>query len=789
MVMSALNIKLWRDLKLLRAQTFTTALLIMCGVSLLVSSWSAYTSLKKARDSFYENYRFADIFAEIKKAPSSIVHKLKSIPGVKYVQTRILIDGLVYVKGQEETSVGRFMSLPEKSKESLNKLFLKQGRFPELGEEVEVNVHEAFARAHKLKIHDELTVIIQGRSQKVRIVGIAISPEFVYALNPSAPMPDNLHFGIFWVLSKQLEYLAKMKDEVNSVALQIDQTLQVGAVIKKIDGLLKPYGNRGAYERKHQLSNIFVEDEIRQQKTMGMFLPSIFLLVAAFLVNIVIARLISLQRAQIATLKALGYTDHEVSSHYLKIIFVIMLVGTIPGIFLGWTIGSLLMNTYKSFFFFSKLNFNLSPQAILIGLLAGMIPCVLGGLLNLRAIFRLTPAEAMRPPIPAQFQPTFIERWGLEKYFAIRSRMIYRNLLLRPIRLLALILGLSSSIAVIIVAASWEDMLDFVITTQFNRQQRHDMSVSFQNPLPQNVIRELLKINGVLFSEGYRNVPVRIRYKQHKREIALMGRKNQNRLLKLIDKKLNQVTIPESGVILTRFFEKQWGIKTGDTILVEFLEGEFKEVELKVVGFIDDFMGLGAYMNDKSLRRVLSEGPAYNVIHLKVDPIKLSEIYTKLKTFPLISSVIIKKELLKGFQETIGGMIKVFSGVMIFFALVISVGIIYNSIRVTFSERSWEMSSLMVLGFHQWSVFNLLAPEVMIQVFLSFIPGSFLGWLLVYLSVKLVHPETLDLPVIIYRSTFAISLFFVFIVLVLSLLNIFKMTSRLKLADALKIRE
>lgn len=789
MVMRALNRKLWRDLKLLRTQALTTALLLMCGVSLLVSSWSAYTSLKKARDSFYEDYQFADIFAEFKKAPSSIHHKLKSMPGVKLVQARILIDGLIYVRGQEETAVGRFVTLPEESKESLNKLYLRQGRFPELGEEVEVNVHEAFARAHKLKIHDELTVIIQGRSQKVRIVGIAISPEFVYALNPSAPMPDNLHFGIFWVPRKQLEYLAKMKDEVNSITLQLDHTLQAGAVIKKIDVLLKVYGNRGAYERKHQLSNIFVEDEIRQQKTMGMFLPSIFLLVAAFLVNIVIARLISLQRPQIATLKALGYTDYEVSSHYLKIIFVMMLVGTIPGIFLGWTIGSLLMNTYKTFFFFSDLTFYLSPLAILIGLLAGMIPCVLGGLFNLKTIFQLTPAEAMRPPIPAQFQPTFIERFELEKYFAIRSRMIYRNLLLRPGRLVALILGLSSSIAVIIIAASWQDMLDFVISNQFNRQQRHDVSVSFQNPLSESVMRELLRINGVLLVEGYRNVPIRIRYKQYKREIPLMGRKNLNRLLKLIDKKLNQVTIPETGVLLTRFFDKQWGIKTGDSVVIEFLEGEFKEVELKVVGFIDDFMGLGAYMNDITLQNVLGEEPSYNVVNLKVDPIKLSEIYTKLKTFPLISSVIIKKELLRGFQETIGGMIKVFSSVMIFFALVISVGIIYNSIRVTFSERAWEMSSLMVLGFHRWSVFNLLAPEVMIQVFLAFIPGCLLGWLLVFLSVKLVHPETLDLPVIIYRSTFALSILFVLVVLAFSLMNIFRMISHLKLADALKIRE
>jgi putative ABC transport system permease protein len=650
-------------------------------------------------------------------------------------------------------------------------------------------VHEAFARAHKLHLGDELNVILQGSSQIVRVVGISISPDTVYALNPSAPMPDNLHFGIFWVPEKQLESMAKMKGEVNSLSLQLDNSIEAGAVIKNVDEILKNYGNKGAFARKDQISNLFVEDEIRQQKIMGIFLPIIFISVAAFLVNIIFARLISLQRVQIATLKALGYTNREVSLHYLRIIFVMMSAGTLPGIFLGWFIGILLMSTYKNFFFFPCLTFSLSPISLILGFMAGIIPCIVGGFINLMTAYNLTPAEAMKAPLPRQFLPTLLERLGLEENFSLTSRMIYRNLLLRPLRLVALILGLSSSISVIIIATSWGDMLDFVISTEFNLRQRQDMSVSFLDPLPQQALRELQKIKGVLIVEGYRSVPVRVRYKQFKRELALLGRKNENILSTLIDKKLREKHVQERGILLTRYFQKKWRIKAGDTIRVEFLDGYSKEAHMQVTGFIDDFMGISAYMNYSALISLLGEGASYNLVNLKVDSTILSQIYTKLRSFPFITSVVIKKQLLKGFSETVAGMIRVFSGIMILFSLIISTGVIYNTFRVSFSERSWEMSSLMVMGFSRMTVFSLLARELIVQVILSFLPGCVLGWFLVYLSVNLIHPETLDLPVVIERSTFASSILFVILVLMASLVHILRMISGLKLADALKIRE
>jgi putative ABC transport system permease protein len=339
MVKSSLNRKLLRDLKNLRFQTVTTALLLICGVATLVSSWSAYLSLKEARDEFYLHSNFADIFSEFKTAPREIIRKLESIQGVDSVQARILIDGLVLLPYQEEPAVGMFVTIPEEN-HALNSLSLKRGSFPTQTQIVEVCVHEAFAKAHNLLIGDELKVIIRGNSVKIKIVGVAVSPEFVDPLNPSVPLPDNSHFGIFWVPKSELEYLAKMQDQVNSIVLKMSRNTSAGALIDEINKVLAPFGNRGAYERKRQLSNMFVEDEIRQQRVTGLIVPFIFLSIAAFLVNIIISRLITLQWPQVATLKALGYPDKI----YIKLIMGILCAGVLPGILLGAYLGTLLIS-------------------------------------------------------------------------------------------------------------------------------------------------------------------------------------------------------------------------------------------------------------------------------------------------------------------------------------------------------------------------------------------------------------------------------------------------------------
>jgi putative ABC transport system permease protein len=789
MVKRTLNKKMWRDLWLLKAQTTTTAILIVCGVSLLVSEWSAYRSLQRARDSYYKEYDFADLFAEFKRASIEPINQITKIPGVEAVVPRVSSEGLVNIPGKSDPAVGRFISVPSGLQPALNHLHLRKGRLPIDSTEVEIVVHEGFAVANGLEPGDKFGLIVQGQSEQARVVGIGLSPEYVYALSPSAPLPDDLHFGVFWMTEKTLQRLLKMSGGYNSITAKIDQSTEMQDVITAVDRILKPYGSLGAYGRDRQISNMFVEDEISQQRVSSIFIPAIFLAIATFLINIITSRLVALHRAQIASLKAMGYTRTEVSAHYLKLIFIMTLVGAIPGIGIGALLGRWMSSTYESYFRFPSLHFSTSVAASLIGLAAGILPGLIGATASIRSVFKMAPAEAMRPMSPPAFHATLVEKLRLPTILSPTGLMAFRNLLQRPMRLGLVILSLSAALAIVVAAGSWSDMIDFLLKTQFQRMQKEDLSLSLTRPRSTSVLQELSRMPGVISVEGFRAVPTRIRYLNHKREIQLTGWPEKIEMRELLNRELKPIELPPTGILLSRFFEKNWEMKRGDLIQLEPLEGTNRILTLPVAGFSDELIGISANMKIQELWKLMGEDPGYNMIALKADPRKLNELYVRLKGSPEVGAVNLKNALYKGFSESFGQVIRTATLVLMIASLLIALGIIYNSVRVSFSERSWELASLRVLGFEQSEVTWILLLEVGTQVLLSLIPGCFLGLWLTHLSMRLIHTETFAFPVVVEAATYARGLLAVLLAFVASSIVVFRMTGRLNPAEALKARE
>ncbi len=789
MVKNALSKKMWRDLWLLRFQTLTTSILIVCGISLLVSEWSAYESLKSARDSYYREYRFSDLFAEFKRASKGSLKKLLKIPGIKTIVPRISTEGLVNLPNRSEPSVGRFLSLPSGSQPLLNQIYLRKGRLPIDSSEGEVVVHEGFAKANRLSPGDKFEVIIQGQSEQLRIVGIGLSPEYVYALSPSAPLPDDLHFGVFWVTEKMLQRLVKINEGYNSLLVEFDPIVSIHQVMAKMDELLRPYGSLGSYERSRQISNMFVEDEISEQRVSSIFIPAIFLGIASFLINIITSRLITLQRAQIATFKSLGYSRLEVSLHYLKLVSIMALMGTLPGLGLGALLGRWMSSTYEAYFHFPVLKFTISPLASVIGIVAGVLPAIVGAYTSIRSVYKISPAVAMRPLTPPSYHVTFFERWNLNKIFQTSQKMIIRHLLQKPIRLFQVVLSLSAALAIVIASGAWADMIQFLLKTQFQRIQKEDLSIKLIRPQSWSVIQELKNIPGVMEVEAYREIPVRIRFKNFKRELQLTGRPEKSSMRKLLNLRLVEVPLSINGITLGRFFQKKWGIKKGDFIQLQPLEGENKIYQVQVTNFSDELMGLNANMQIKELWKMMNEQTGFNVFSIKADPRKLNEIYNFLKKSPQVESVHLKNALYKGFNETFGQVIRSASLVLMVASLIISVGIIYNSLQVSFSERSWELASLRVLGFERYEMVQILLVEVAGQIVLSLFPGCLLGLGLTHLSMRLIHTETFAFPVVIERSTYALGILSVFLAFIGSSFIVYKLMIRLNLIEALKARE
>ncbi|MGZ3774540.1 MAG: ABC transporter permease [Bdellovibrio sp.] len=771
----------------LKIQVLTLAVLVICGVAVLVSSWSAYQALSRAGVKYYETYKFADVFVEFERAPSNILDRVQKIKNVEFAQGRIVEEALLDMPGQAEPALGRFISWNQSS--MINKLYLREGRFPEPGSTQDVLVHESFAKAHKLHSGDTFIAYFHGEKARLRVCGIGLSPEYIYALSPLAYLPDDKHFGVFWMEEHALEQLAQMKGAYNSVVLTVSRGALIDEIKTQLDQIVKPYGSLGAYGRDKQLSNLLLQDEISQQKSSAALIPAIFVIVGAFILNVVMNRLISLHRAQISILKALGYSSGDLTIYYFKLASIILLLGILPAMLFAYGIGQWYASLYEKYFRFPKIEFSLTVQSVSLGLFAGLVPGWLASLRALSVVFRLTPAEGMRPPSPPTFKKSILEKMGFFEVRDIRARMILRDLFFHPTRSLSAIFGIAAAIGILINGSFWIDISNFMLKRQFYEMSREDLEVRFTYPRKKDVINELSRLPGVFYIEGARTVPVRLHFKGLTKDTALIARDGGSAMRQILDRQGQVIAIPSSGVLMSTYFKKKYSFKVGDTIELEVLQGRRLNLQVLIAGFIDDIIGASAYISPDILHRMLGEEPSVDTVNLKIVPSLKEQIYIKLKESPIVASVSVRDLLIKSFKNTMLQMIVAFTMILIVFAVAISGAVLFNIARITLSEKNWELASLRILGFPVGFVFNLLFLFLGIQVIFASVPGLLLGYILSYISVRLIHSDMFVFPLVIENSTYALAIVTIIFTYLLGGFFLYKKIETLNLSEALKARE
>ena len=441
--MRALDRKLWRELWQMKGQAIAIALVIISGVAIHIMFGATLDALRQTRARYYQEYRFADVFASLKRAPESLQARIAAIPGIVEVETRVVAGVNLEVAGFTEPITGRLISIPDTREPRLNRLYLRQGRLTAADRNDEVIVSEAFAEAHRLEPGAKLRVVINGRRQALTIVGTALSPEYIHQMRPGSIFPDYRRYGVLWMGRRALGAAYGMEGAFNDVVIGLANAYAAPKVIDELDRLLTPYGGLGAHDREDQSSHRFLTEEFRQITLSATLFPTIFLGVAVFLLNVVVSRLIGMQRDQIGTLKAFGYGNGAVALHYLKLVLLIVLVGVAVGIGIGAWLGQLLAALYMDFFRFPFLDYRLTLPLVLGALLLNLGAAVAGTAFALRAAFALRPAEAMRPEPPARYRATVVERLGLQKWLSQPNRMILRHIERRPFKSLLTVLGIA----------------------------------------------------------------------------------------------------------------------------------------------------------------------------------------------------------------------------------------------------------------------------------------------------------------------------------------------------------
>lgn len=787
-MVKSINKKVWRDLFRMKTQVITVALVIASGVAALVAFLSTQDSLKLAQSRFYHEARFADVFAELKRAPLSLEKQLNQIPGVVSLETRIVKDYLLHFPDRVETAVGRFISYPELGSPHLNRLYLRQGRLLDPHRRDEVLMNEAFALSNGLQPGDKIAAIVNGKYEDFNIVGTVLSPEYIYAIREDVPVPNDKNYGIFWTSRKGLEAAADMEGSFNSLSLIAGPGSNIPQIKEELDELLLRYGGLGSYDRRDQLSNRFLSDEINQNRVMAVAIPIIFFAVAAFLLNVVMSRMVALQRPQIATLKSMGYPNGSIFFHYLKMTVVIVVVGVILGIGGGVWLGHELTQLYTDYYHFPIMTFFVRPSLIVLALGVSFFAALMGILFSLRQIFRLKPAEALRPPVPPAFHESLWEHLGISRYLSNTGKMIYRNLTIRPWRTFLGVLGVSFAVMITMLGLFWFDLVHHLIYSQFNLSQREDVSFSFVEKVPERTLHELAHYPGVLTTEAYRVVPVRVRKGHRKASSSLMGYPSGSELRVPLNKDLEKITIPPQGLLISQLLAKRLQAQPGDYLQIEVLEGKRPQWTLRLDGIVEQWLGFAAYMNLSELQSLLDDD-LISAAALKIDPRYKRELQIKLKGVPQVAAVNFKDYIIKRFRQTIVRFLLIFAFFLTLFALIIAVGVVYNSARIALSERSWELMSLRVLGLSRQEVFKILGGEMVLQILFALPLGWILGYYFAIVLVRMMSSDNIDFPMVMSGPTYAWASLVVVIAAVLSLGIVKHRLDNTDLVMALKVRE
>ncbi len=787
--MRALTRKLVRDLWHMRGQAVAISLVLAGGVGTFVMSLSTLGSLEQTQAAYYDRYRFADVFARLKRAPEALADRVAAIPGVNRVQTRVVVDVTLDVPKLTEPATGRLVSIPERPTPILNELHLRRGRRVERGRPGEVMVNEAFADAHGLGPGDSIRAVINGRRQALEIVGVALSPEYIYPIREGEIIPDNRRFGIFWMGREELAAAYNMTGAFNDLALALAPGASPGEVLRQLDDLIAPYGGLGAFDRSEQTSNKFISNEIAQLRASALIAPSIFLGVAAFLLNMAVTRVVGAQREQIAMLKAFGYGRWAVAGHYLGLVGVLVAAGLAIGTAVGAYLGYDTTRMYSQFFRFPHFDYRLDPSVVVWALAGSGGAAIVGTAGAIRAAAKLPPAEAMRPEPPARYRPVGLER-VVGGWLSPVARMTLRNLARRPVRSALTGLGMALAISILVLGNFVEDAVDEVIDFQFFATQKQDVTVAFVEPAPARVLPALRHLPGVRYAEPFRGVAARVRYENRSRRLGIQGRTADAQLSQPRDAKTGRpVELPPEGLVVSAKLAEVLGVAPGDAVTVEVLEGARPVRSVPVAGVYHDYAEPSALMRLDALQRLMKEGDAYTGAHLAVEADRVDELYAELKQTPRVAGVLVKKLALKSFMDILAENLLKMKAINLAFAAVIAFGVVYNSARIALAERSRDLATLRVLGFTRGEIATILLGELGVLTAAAVPVGLAIGFGMVWLASTALDTETQRFPAVVSAATCGFAVAVTFVAAALSGLVVRRSLTRLDLVAVLKSRE
>ncbi|HNR03334.1 MAG TPA: FtsX-like permease family protein [Bacillota bacterium] len=782
--MRKLDVRLLRMVRHSKGQFVSVTVIVAVALCIYILFSITSTNLRNSVDYYYKITNISDLTIQLVKIPQGALDNLQSIEGVRDVQGRVCVDVALEVEEEKERVKIRLISIPDNGG-SINKLYSEQKVSMKLEDNSSVILLEQFAKARNIKIGDVIYPRINGRIHSLKVSGIASSSEFVYLMeNEQSLMPAPEKFGVAYTSEAFAQSVFGYRGSYNEVLVTTETDADIDDVIDRIEQKLDKYGVKKIIKLEDQLSNDVLEQELDGIEMLSSVLPVMFLTVAAIIISIMLSRIVNNDRMAIGVLKAFGYGNRIVLSHYIKYALAIGLAGAILGIWGGMMLAGPISRYYTVFFNIPLAGVKIQYGYIFYGILLTCMFCTVSGLLGARRVIRIMPADSMRPEAPKSGKRTFIEKvtffW---KHVPFSWKMVIRNILRNKKRFAFLVLGLAMAYGINTVPLYMKDAMMSMFELQYGEYQKMDYTIQFNGPQNERIIVDLNNLIEVRRIEPRIEYPFELAKDWRKMTVSVIGVPRQTAFHKFIDMKDNVIILPESGIFITEAIAEKLNAKKGDTITIKsFIPGK-DDIETKVTGIFKQYLGANAYMNIESMEELLLEEQLITGVSVAAQ----ADLKDELKDVANISAVNSVDDMYRAYEEYIDLMLLAI-GFYMLFGGVLGFALIYNSTIIGISERTMEFATLRIMGFDRKDVYGMICRENFVMGGIAIIVGIPLGAGMIKGMVESFSSDIMTLPYILKPESFiqaaAATIMFVIIAQLATLRKVYN----LNFIDALKSR-
>ena len=781
--MNKLDLCLLRWIKHAKGQFISVTVVIALALCIYISFSMTAINMRNTVDYYYKITKLSDIQVQLVRIPQDSLSQLYSIPEVDEVQGRISMDVPLKVQDKNEKVRVRMVSSSE-GVPRVNDLYMLKGKKTKGGTKSAV-VLEQFANARGIKTGDRINPYINGMVHSLNVTGIAASSEYIYLMeNEQALLPAPEKFGVIYVDEGFAQSVFGYQDSYNEVLVRVRNPQKINETVDEVEKLLDKYGIKRIIKKDDQLSNRMLTEEIRQMEKMSTAIPFLFLIVAAVIISIMLSRIVRNDRTNIGVLKALGYGNLRVMTHYIKYALMIGFAGAIVGIAGGIFVSGLLAKIYIQYYNLPLLRLDIYYIYILYAFILTGTFCVLSGLAGARSVVAIMPADSMRPEAPKAGRRIFLERIDfIWRRITFSWKMVIRNMVRSRKRFVFLVLGMALSYAINTVPVFLGDSMMSMFSLHYGEFQRMDYTVEFSKPMTSGVINELKHIINVKTIEPKLEFPFEIQNGWRKKVVSIVGIPDDTVFYEFKNRENKIMKLPSKGMFLSEGLAKELGLKKGDTVTIKnFIPGK-DDIQVQISGINKQYLGMNGYMNIHYMQEMLADKKMITGVSFYSQ----DDVNGKLQNIQNISSIQSIEEMQNMFLQYLDSV--VYSvGIMMLFGGILGFAIIYNATIISISERNMEFSSLRVMGFDKMDIFNLITKENSIITFVAIILGIPIGWAMCKGIAEAFNTEMYTIPAIITMKTFIFAAFGTICFVALAQLATLKKIYGLNFIEALKNR-